>query len=331
MAKRQSKKATVKHSPSVQFSFGEPEPVNSLDISEILGVFYDDQCEYYTPPVLPKGLDKMGRANAIHRRCINFKVNQMSICFESGPVSIRDFRRLALDHQVFGNFYLENIFNRGGQIVRGQHLPAINMRKTKKLGFKMLRASGTDINWRANEVLHGLEYDTAQSIYGVPGWIGAFHDVLLNSEATRFRRRYYLNGSHMGYILYTTAPDLDAEVEEKIKAAVQGGKGIGNFRSMFLNVPNGQEKGVQIIPVGDISQKDEFEKIKNVSANDIIIAHGINPQLAGMKPDNVGGFGDIEKAGTWYRQNEVQAAVQPFLELNEFLPPKLHFKFDFDK
>ena len=329
MAKRQSKNQNSKQ--SIQFSFGEPEPVNSLDVSEILGVFYDDTSKYYNPPILLKGLDKMGRANAIHRRCINFKVNQMSICFKNGPVSIRDFRRLALDHQVFGNFYIENIFNRAGQIVRGQHLPAINMRKTKKLGFKMLRGSKPDIDWQPFEVLHGLEYDTAQSIYGVPGWIGAFHDVLLNSEATRFRRRYYLNGSHMGYILYTTASSLDKEVEEEIKKAVQGGKGVGNFRSMYFNDPGGNEKGIQIIPVGDISQKDEFEKIKNISANDIIISHGINPQLAGMKPDNVGGFGDIEKAGTWYRKNEVQAAVQPFLELNEFLPAKLHFEFDFDK
>lgn len=331
MPKRQSKQTTSNNSPAIQFSFGEPEPINNTDISGLLGVFHDDYNEFYTPPILPNGLDKMARSNAVHRRCINFKVQQMAICFNGGPVNLRDFRRLALDSQVFANFYIENIFNRAGQLVRGQHLPAINMRKCKNFNFKMLRGTKPALEWKQNEVLHGFEYDTAQSIYGVPSWVGAFHDILLNSEATLFRRRYYLNGSHMGYILYTTHPDLDKEVEAQIKSAVSSGKGVGNFKSMFLNIPGGHEKGVQIIPVGDISQKDEFEKIKNISADDIIISHGVNPQLAGMKPENVGGFGDIEKASAWYRANEVQALVQPFLELNEFLPAKLHFKFDFGK
>lgn len=314
---------------NVTFAWGEPEPISTASMADILGVFFDDHHDYYQPPISPKGLAKLSKENATHRRCINFKVNQMVRGYKQGPVSKRDFKRLALDYQVFSNFYLENITNRAGQILRCQHLPALNMRKGKKDTFKMLRPSNDPIEWQRGEVLHGFEYDTSQSIYGLPAWIGAFHDVMLNSEATLFRRRYYLNGSHLGYILYTNIPDLDKEVEQKIREAVKQGKGVGNFKSMFINSPGGGEKGVQIIPVGDIAQKDEFERIKKISANDIVVAHGIYPQLAAMNPENPGGFGDITKQGEWYIQSELPGLVAPFEELNDFLPSRLHFKFDF--
>ncbi len=50
-------------------------------------------------------------------------------------------------------------------------------------------------------------------------------------------------------------------------------RGVGNFRSMFINIPNGNEKGIQLIPVGDIATKDEYEKIKNVTVQEVITGH----------------------------------------------------------
>jgi capsid portal protein len=88
---------------------------------------------------------------------------------------------------------------------------------------------------------------------------------------------------------------------------------------MHINIPGGGEKAVQLIPIGDIAQKDEFQRIKEISANDIVIAHGVQPALAGIKPENTGGFGDIGKIEKYYRQNEVRGLVQPFTELNDVL------------
>lgn len=56
-------------------------------------------------------------------------------------------------------------------------------------------------------------YDPRQQVYGLPDYIGGIHSVLLNCEATIFRRRYYNNGAHMGFILYTSAPNLTLEME----------------------------------------------------------------------------------------------------------------------
>ena len=311
------------------FTFGDPEPITSNNLLELLTVNYDPFQEVYTPPISPSGLDTLTRANSTHRRCINFKVNQMAICFESTSlVSLRDFRRAAQDIETFGYCHFENLFNRAGNMTRMIHLPSLNMRSAKNGGYKMLGKNGNHIEYSAHEITRASHYDTGQTIYGVPQWIGCMQDVFLNSEATLFRRRYYLNGSHMGYILFTNDKSITPDVEAALKQTVESGKGAGNFKSMYINIPNGDKDAVQIIPVGDISQKDEFERVKNISANDIVIGHGVPAQLAGMKPENVGGYGDIEKEGAWYRKSEVAALIHPFMELNEYLPKNKQFKFN---
>jgi PBSX family phage portal protein len=317
---------------SFEFSFGEPEPISGSNLSDLLSVTYDPYNKVYTPPLALSGLDTLTRANSIHRRCLNFKSNQMAICFEPNQlVALRDFRRASFELEVFGMAYFEKVFTRAGTISRLIHLPTINMRRTKNGGFKLLVKNGDDIEYQQHEVLMATHYDTGQSIYGVPQWIGTMQDVFLNSEATLFRRRYYKNGSHLGYILYTNDPSIDPAVETALREKIAAGKGAGNFKSMYINIPRGDKDAVQIIPIGDISQKDEFEKIKNISGNDIVIGHGVPAQLAAMAPGVTGGYGNIETEANWFRKSEVAALVQPFEELNEYLPAKKHLIFNFDK
>ncbi|MEH6649971.1 MAG: phage portal protein [Motiliproteus sp.] len=312
-------------------SFGDPEPVPMSGLTDYLGVFSDPVGNYYLPPILLTGLAQISRANAHHSSCVFFKRNELARHFVPGPhLSLADFRAAALDFETFGNAYFQTMTDHFGLVIRLQHLPGLNMRVKKGGGFVMLQPFGvTDIEYSADEVLHVKEYDTIQQIYGVPEWLGGIQSALLNQDATLFRRRYFLNGSHLGYILYTTDPNLDTEVEKEITEKVRQGKGVGNFRSMYLHVPNGKEKGVQVIPVGDISQRDEFERVKNISANDVLVAHRMQSALAGVKPENAGGFGDIKTISMVYVATEVQAKAQPFLDLNNRLPPRCQITFDF--
>ncbi|MDP2548887.1 phage portal protein [Oceanobacter sp. 4_MG-2023] len=274
----------------------------------------------------------MSRANAIHRRCINFKVQQAGICYRptANGMPLRDFLRCNRDFHVFGYFFFRVIRGILGNVLGYSHIPALNMRvKPRGRYCRLLNGTLDRIDFERGEVFMGMQYDSGQDVYGVPDWIGGLHDVFLNSEGTLFRRRYYKNGSHMGYILYTTDSNLDKDLEKKIEAAVRGSKGPGNFRSMYMNIPGGDKDAVKLIPVGDIGQKDDFNQIKTVSKQDILIAHGMQPALAGMAPENTGGFGDIDKIQLFYRQNEVRAQVQPFVELNDQLGQPV-FQFDFN-
>lgn len=227
--------------------------------------------------------------------------------------------RSALDFMVFGETYLYRKPNAFGQVLEMEHLPAINMRVRIGGGFVQLLAGGKEVEFDQDEVEHILNYDVEQNIYGVPDYLGGLQALLLNEAATLFRRRYYSNGAHAGYIFYTNDPDLSEDDENELRAQISASKGVGNFRSLFVNIPNGGEKAIQIIPVGDFQAKDELEKVKNITRNDIIAAWRMNPALAGIIPENNAGFGDIEKIDRVYTSNEIRPICQLFSQVNSTL------------
>jgi len=56
----------------------------------------------------------------------------------------------------------------------------------------------------AGSVFHLLEPDINQELYGLPEYLSALNSAWLNEAAALFRRKYYQNGAHAGYILYMT-------------------------------------------------------------------------------------------------------------------------------
>jgi len=266
------------------------------------------------------GLAKLLRANAHHGAIPKFKRNLLLREFiPSDGCSTETMGRAGLDYMVFGEAYFYNNTNAFGQVLELQHLPAINMRVKVDGGFVMLLPDNKEMEFEAHEISHVLDYDVEQNIYGIPDYLGGLQALLLNEAATLFRRRYYSNGAHAGYIFYTNDPDLTEEDEEELRAQISASKGVGNFRSMFVNIPNGKENAIQIIPVGDFQAKDELEKVKNITRNDVIAAWRMNPALAGIIPENTGGFGDIEKIDRVYTSNEIRPICQLFNQLNDRL------------
>jgi len=283
-------------------------------------VFPSDNGRVYTPPVSRVGLAKLLRANAHHGAIPKFKRNLLLRDFlPSAGCSTQTMGRAGLDYMVFGEAFFyrrENVF---GQVLELEHLPSINMRVKVDGGYLMLLPNGDELEFDADEIEHVLDYDVEQNIYGVPDYLGGLQALLLNEAATLFRRRYYANGAHAGYIFYTNDPNLTEEDEDELQAQISASKGVGNFRSMFVNIPGGDEKAIQIIPVGDFQAKDELEKVKNITRNDIIAAWRMNPALAGIIPENAGGFGDIEKIDRVYTDNEMRPIYQLFLQVNQAL------------
>ncbi|WP_256590500.1 MULTISPECIES: phage portal protein [unclassified Pseudomonas] len=266
------------------------------------------------------GLAKLLRANAHHGAIPKFKRNLLLREFiASTGCSTETMGRAGLDYMVFGEAYFYNDTNAFGQVLELQHLPAINMRVKVDGGYVMLLPDNKEMEFEAHEISHVLDYDVEQNIYGIPDYLGGLQALLLNEAATLFRRRYYSNGAHAGYIFYTNDPDLTEEDEDELRAQISASKGVGNFRSMFVNIPNGKENAIQIIPVGDFQAKDELEKVKNITRNDVIAAWRMNPALAGIIPENTGGFGDIEKIDRVYTSNEIRPICQLFDQLNDRL------------
>lgn len=306
--------------PVRAFTFGAPEAVLTENIGNYLGVFPSNDGTLYTPPASRMGLAKLLRANAHHGAIPPFKRNLLLREFiPSRGFSLQAMSRAGLDYVVFGESYLLRKRNAFGQVIEMEHLPAINMRVRVDGGFVMLMPDGSRIEFDQEEVEHIFNYDVQQNIYGIPDYLGGLQALLLNESATLFRRRYYNNGAHVGYIFYSNDPNMSEKDEEELQAQIAGSKGVGNFRSMFVNIPNGGEKAIQIIPVGDFQSKDDLEKVKNITRNDIIAAWRMNPALAGIIPENSAGFGDIEKIDRVYTNNEIRPICQMFNQVNDTL------------
>lgn len=100
---------------------------------------------------------------------------------------------------------------------------------------------------------------------------------------------------------------------------MKSAKGPGNFRNLFIYSPDGKKGGIQIIPLSGVAAKDEFLNIKNVIRGDVMAAHRVPPQMMGIMPSNVGGFGDVEKASLVFVRNELMPLQRRLQELNEWL------------
>ncbi|MCD9124020.1 phage portal protein [Cupriavidus sp. UGS-1] len=303
------------------FTFGDPMPV--LDRAEIL-----DYCqawnagEWYEPPVSWSGLAKSFRASTHHASALYFKRDVLASTFIPHKWLSREaFGRLALDYLTFGNCYPEIISNRLGQIMQLKPAMAkyVRRRVSDVSAYVYVNGWNDKHEFKAGALLHLMEHDINQEIYGLPQYLGALHSAWLNESATLFRRKYYQNGSHAGFILYVTdAAQNEADVNA-MREALKNSKGPGNFRNLFFYAPGGKKDGIQLIPVSEVAAKDEFFNIKNVTRDDLLAAHRVPPQLLGIVPNHAGGFGSPEVAATVYGRNEVMPLQERFRTLNDML------------
>ncbi|HHH2830911.1 TPA: Presumed portal vertex protein, partial [Escherichia coli] len=141
----------------------------------------------------------------------------------------------------------------------------------------------------------------------------------LNESATLFRRKYYENGAHAGYIMYVTDAVQDRNDIEMLRENMVKSKGRNNFKNLFLYAPQGKADGIKIIPLSEVATKDDFFNIKKASAADLLDAHRIPFQLMGGKPENVGSLGDIEKVAKVFVRNELIPLQDRIREINGWL------------
>ncbi|WP_295894105.1 phage portal protein [uncultured Vibrio sp.] len=315
------------------FSFDNPQAVDSSSwMTDYCDLFYNDMDDYWETPISLKGLADISNVNGHHGSLLKARSNYVSARFvKGGGMSPDLLNRASWDYFGFGHFGLLKIRNRLGKVIGLTPLPMMHIRKRKNGDFVQLLRDDEQKVFKAKDVIFAGQYDPQQQIYGLPDYLGSLQSALLNLDATLFRRAYYKNGAHMGYIFYTSDPNLSDEDDERMQEALQGAKGPGNFRSMYINIPNGKEKGVQIIPVGDIATKDDFERVKNISTQDVFAGHRFPAGMGGMMPEVGANMPDPIKVSTVYDKYEVVPVCKVFMRAvnnDPEIPKRLHFEFD---
>lgn len=324
MSKRRSRKTTqILAAPAQQgaevFSFGDPTPV--LDRREILDYL---ECtgngRWYEPPISFDGLARSVRAAVHHSSPMYVKRNILASTFIPHPLlTQQEFSRYALDYLVFGNSYLEKIDNQLNEPLHFKASPSKYTRRGVEDGVYWFVQPGLDAHQFApDSVFHLIEPDINQELYGLPEYLSALNSAWLNEAATLFRRKYYQNGAHAGYILYMTDASQSSTDVDKMRQAMRDSKGLGNFRNLFMYAPNGKKDGIQILPLSEVATKDDFFNIKKASRDDLLSAHRVPPQMMGIIPDNAGGFGDVEKAASVFVRNELTPLQERMKEFNDW-------------
>jgi capsid portal protein len=146
-------------------------------------------------------------------------------------LSRQDFSRFVLDYLVFGNAFLEkrehDTASHEAETLTGQIHPrgVWRMAFTGIVGFLYPRSC-------AGSVFHLLEPDINQELYGMPEYLSALNSAWLNESATLFRRKYYQNGAHAGYIMYVTDAAQSTDVEA-LREAMRSSKSA-ILKTVFL-------------------------------------------------------------------------------------------------
>ncbi|EAW1261750.1 phage portal protein [Salmonella enterica] len=302
------------------FTFGDPVPM--LDQRE-----YFDYLEcpvmdrWYEPPLSPDGLSRSFRSAIHHSSPVYVKRNILvSTLMPTPMMSTLTFSRFVLEYLIFGNAYLELRRNGLGEPWRLEPVLAKYARRgTDPDTYWFVHPGSDPYPFKKGSVFHLLEPDINQEIYGLPEYLAALNATWLNESATLFRRRYYLNGGHMGFILYLNSALQNNEDVVAVRRAMKDAKGIGNFRNMFLYSPNGNKDGIQVIPLSEIATKDDFAAIKTQTRNDQLSAHRVPPQLMGILPEKDSGFGDVGKAAMVFARNELVPLQARMQEINQWL------------
>lgn len=301
--------------------FGDPEPV--LDGHALFEYGYCPVFnKWYEAPYDMNAVAKLFRATSHHTSAIVVKRNILSSDYIPHPLlSLHQFNALVLNLLTFSNAYAHVLRNRFGGIVGLQSRPSLLMRRGTDLAtyYQLNTYQAEEHQFNPGDIVHIYEPDITQELYGIPTYLSSINSILLNEAATLFRRRYYKNGAHAGFILHLTDPLQNQEDVDALEEALENSKGAGNFKNMLIYTPNGHEKGLQLIPIAEVAAKDEFYNIKIASRDDQLAGHRMPPQLIGVVPQNSGGFGDIEKASRVLYYNEIIYLQRMLMQLNDVL------------
>ncbi len=276
----------------------------------------------YEPPIALDTLAKALRVNPMHSSAIEFKRNTLAYAVTvSALLSRRDLKRFIQDYLTFGNGYLQVIRNLLGQVVQIKHIPALYMRRREDLGYSYKpRVTDDDgrINFRHNQIFHLAEYDIAQEVYGLPQHVSGLTSIWLNDDATLFRRQYYRNGSHAGYLLYMNEPKMSAETEADIRNKLTAKEGMA-FKNLFVNSRGKDSKAPELHPIGQVEAKDSFKDVMNQTTNDVLSLHRVPLELMSVKREGIVASHDLNKVDRVFHKNELLPLIDSLSELNEFV------------
>lgn len=300
------------------FTFGEPERITNRRQLFDYGISHFNG-RWWEPVIDMKTLASLLHDTPYHESAIDAWINILAGTLIPTKAKYQGKRvlkkrtllKLLKDYRTFGNFYAFLRRNRAGKIIEVEHLPALYMRRGKEEHefYYLHQEKATylleepDWTYYDHDVVHLKRYDVRQEIYGVPSYLGALDSAWLNKEATLLKRRFMVNGAHLGFVFVLNSAELPDEDVDGIEDALSSAK--GDFGNLFVHLPGEEDGSIKIHPIGDIATKDDYWHVKISSRNDVLAQHRVPLILMSIMPENTSGLGKPQDAAAVFAKNEV--------------------------
>lgn len=278
-------------------------------------VNFGDDNKY--PNMLLEMFNKSSKHNGIVLGKVNYIIGQGFDTQEKANKyeTLNDLlKKVALDIEVFGGFYLEIKYNALGEIAGMFHVPFHKVRTNKDntqfwvkdwTSYKSEDCTPLPAynpqEWAVNtsQILFYKEYRPGVETYTLPGYMGALNAIKTDIEISKYHLSTITNGMFSSKMIsfYEGIPtdDEKKEIEKMFKSKFAGAENAGNFILNFGKDPN--KKPV----VEDLSSTEldkHFDIVSKSVQQEIFVGHQVtSPMLFGIRVEGqLGGRSEMRDA-----------------------------------
>ncbi|MDR1008023.1 MAG: phage portal protein [Campylobacteraceae bacterium] len=237
---------------------------------------------------------KLYYANPYHRLCINIKSRVLSLSEESDlekylPNStVKRFLRDSIrDLEIFGNMFTE--IEGAGKYRAFYYMPAREARLDND--FKIYQVNG----YKKKEI-PGSYYSYSSPMsrhYGEPDYLASINQILTVQDINLYNNLFFKNGATPRLaVIFENSEPTQEQIDAFSEFFGSSFRGVENaHKTLIISSGTNLEGKDAKIRVEKLSADDDlsFEKLREISRNEIIAAHSVPPRLVGIV--NTGGWG----------------------------------------
>lgn len=216
-------------------------------------------------------------------------------------------RGYLIDRYTFADSYVECVMNNTGELselynlksystyVRSQNKKIYFVQK-KGLKTTEFRPLGSKTRIELNEVLWSKTYNPFNDYYGYPDWYSALGDLALDRSAVTFNLKKFENDLMISFAIVCEGGEIDNDGLTKIQEFLRENyKGVGNSNKvLYINSDDPNVK-IRIERIQAEVRDASFSKLREISRDSIIVAHGLLHKLLGVAtPGQLGAGNETE-------------------------------------
>lgn len=257
-----------------------------------------------------------------------------------------------IDLESTGNFFNEVNRSFGGMLANMYHVRAMNFRRSKdarKGGYYQVPKKNYSKRWiefcrfgmpqpTKNEVLHYYTYDPSSDYYGLPVWVPALADMVLDRSAAEFNINLFRNQLVAKFAVIVEggklSPTAKNSLREFLSSQAQGAKNAGKTIIFDTDDPNVKVR-IDKLEMEFGTKNDWMGKIRESARDMIISAHGVPPRMVGVvTAGQLGGGSEAAEQLRIFEETEAgpkRARLEEFYNrtlLTEFSNHKWKLKFN---